>query len=287
VARTTTILLKSIRQTIEGRFKGNRGTVWLIFCLTLFLLGGQARAEDPMRIPAGSFSMGSPDGEPNERPVHTVQVDSFYLDRYLITNADYAHFLNLFGNQKEGGEKWLDNEGPVASFLCNIQKKNGVYIPKRGYENHPVVKVSWYGARAYARWLGKRLPTEAEWERAARGNLEGKKYVYGDTIGIDQANVGGFHATTPVGSYPPNGFGLYDMVANVWQWCSDWYDPEYYSRSPDRNPQGPQSGSEKVLRGGSWFHTDSWRVATRLSDVPLSHSFCFVTGFRCAKDADK
>jgi formylglycine-generating enzyme required for sulfatase activity len=283
----TAVLSKSIRQTREERGRGTWGAFWLSLWLTLFLFGGQAHAEDPVRIPAGSFSMGSPDGEPDERPVHAVHVDSFYLDRYLVTNADYARFLNLFGNQKEAGEKWLDNEGPVASFLCKVQKKNGLFIPKRGYENHPVVKVSWYGARAYARWLGKRLPTEAEWEKAARGNLEGKKYVYGDAISLAQANVGGFHATTPVGSYPPNGFGLYDMVASVWQWCSDWYDPEYYSRSPERNPHGPESGSEKVLRGGSWFHKDSWRVAVRTSDDPNSRSFCFVTGFRCAKDADK
>jgi formylglycine-generating enzyme required for sulfatase activity len=105
-------------------------------------------------------------------------------------------------------------------------------MPKPGYENHPVVKVSWYGARAYARWLGKRLPTEAEWEKAARGGLVGQKYVYGDTISPYQANVAGFQATTPVGSYPPNGFGLYDMVASVWQWGSDWYDSDYYAQSP-------------------------------------------------------
>ena len=282
-----TVLSKSICQTREGRFRGSWGTFWLSLWLTLVLFGGQAHAEDQVLIPGGAFQMGSLDGEPDERPVHPVHLDSFYLDRYPVTNADYARFLNLFGNQKESGEKWLDNEGPVASFLCKIQKKKDVYIPKRGHENHPVIKVSWYGARAYARWLGKRLPTEAEWERAARGNLEGKKYVYGDTISMDQANVGGFHATTPVGSYPPNGFGLYDMVASVWQWCGDWYDPEYYSRSPVKNPHGPESGSEKVLRGGSWFHKDSWRVAARTSDEPLSRSFCFVTGFRCAKDADK
>lgn len=184
------------------------------------------------------------------------------------------------------GERWLDNVGPLSSWLCKIQQKGGRFIPKPGYENHPVIKVSWYGAKAYAQWVGKRLPTEAEWEKAARGNLEGKTYFYGNTISPEQANVSGFHATTPVGSYPPNGFGLYDMAASVWQWCSDWYDEGYYARSPSRNPKGPESGSLKVLRGGSWFHKGSWRVAIRCADDPLSKYFCFVTGFRCVKDAD-
>jgi len=231
--------------------------------------------------------MGSVNGGTDERPVHTACVDAFCMDRYPVTNTDYARFLNLFGNRVEGGEKWLDNVGPFSSWLCKIQKKNGLFVPKPGYENHPVIKVSWYGARAYARWLGKRLPTEAEWEKAARGGLEGKKYVYGDTITPSQANVGGFHSAAPVGSYPPNGFGLHDMVASVWQWCNDWYVPDYYARSPLRNPKGPESGSLKVLRGGSWFHKDSWHVAVRCTDDPISKNFCFVTGFRCVKDMDK
>ncbi len=259
-------------------------------CLTLLFLAvlllNPAQANDMVLIPAGHFQMGSADGEEDERPAHTVYLDAFYMDRHLVTNADYARFLNVFGNRKEGGKKWLDNAGPLSSWLCKIQQKGGRFIPKRGYENHPVVKVSWYGARAYAQWAGKRLPTEAEWEKAARGTLEGQTYVYGDTIPAQAANVGGFRATTPVGFYSPNGFGLYDMVASVWQWCSDWYDKEYYARSPSENPKGPESGSLKVLRGGSWFHKENWRVANRNADDPLSIYFCFVTGFRCAKDAD-
>jgi formylglycine-generating enzyme required for sulfatase activity len=259
-------------------------------CSTLLILAillpAQAQANDMVLIPAGPFQMGSMDGETNERPVHTVHLDAFYIDRYLVTNADYARFLNVFGNRKEGGKKWLDNVGPLSSWLCKIREKGGRFIPKQGYENHPVIKVSWYGAKAYAQWVGKRLPTEAEWEKAARGNLAGQTYVYGNTITPEVANVGGFHATTPVGSYPPNGFGLYDLVASVWQWCSDWYDPEYYGRSPSGNPKGPETGLLKILRGGSWFHKGSWRVANRNADDPLSEYFCFVTGFRCAKDAD-
>lgn len=259
-----------------------------LFLFATFLLA-QAEARDGhdmVLIPAGPFQMGSADGEEDERPVHTVYLDAFYMDRYLVTNADYARFLNIFGNRKEGGKKWLDNAGPFSSWLCKIRKKKGQFIPKRGYESHPVVKVSWYGAKAYAQWQGKRLPTEAEWEKAARGNLEGQTYVYGNRLSPEVANISGFRTTTPVGSYPPNGFGLYDMVASVWQWCSDWYDGGYYPQSPLRNPQGPGTGSQKVLRGGSWFHPGSWRVANRNADDPLSESFCFVTGFRCAKDAN-
>ncbi len=262
-------------------------TIWVWIFFLSFMLPAQARSNDIVLIPGGHFQMGSIEGKPDERPAHTIHVDTFYIDRYPVTNAQYARFLNVFGNQEQGGKKWLDNEGPLSSWLCKIQKKNGRFEAKRGYENHPVIKVSWYGARAYALWMGKRLPTEAEWEKAARGGLENQRYVYGGSLDIHQANVGGFHSTTPVGCYPPNGFGVYDMVACVWQWCSDWYDPGYYTRSPYQNPRGPESGSERVLRGGSWFHKESWRVASRLADDPLSRNFCFVTGFRCAKDADK
>ncbi len=244
-------------------------------------------ASDMVLIPEGPFQMGSNEGEADERPVHTVYLASFYMDRYLVTNAEYAGFLNVSGNREEGGKKWLDHEGPLSSWLCKIQKKNGRFLAKPGYENHPVVKVSWYGARAYALWQGKRLLTEAEWEKAARGGLEGQRYVYGSTLDPRLANVGLSRATMPVGCYPSNGYGLFNMVASVWQWCSDWYDPEYYAHSPSRDPQGPESGSVKVLRGGSWLHKESWRVANRLADHPLSRDFCFVTGFRCAKDADK
>jgi formylglycine-generating enzyme required for sulfatase activity len=258
---------------------------YLCLILSALILALPAHAGDQVFIPKGPFQMGSDQGESDERPVHRVYLKAFYMDSHPVTNAEYAQFLNVFGNRVENGKKWLDHEGPLSSWLCKIQRKDGRFIPKPGNENHPVVKVTWYGARAYAQWVGKRLPTEAEWEKAARGGLEGQKYVYGRCLSVEFANVGGFQASTPVGAYPPNGFGIYDVVASVWQWCGDWYDPEYYSRSPRRNPQGPQAGSQKVLRGGSWFHKNSWRVAARLADDPLSRSFCFVTGFRCAKDA--
>jgi len=258
--------------------------------LVLFLAllpAGQTYAAEMALIPAGAFLMGSEGEETDERPVHPVHVDGFYIDRFLITNAAYARFLNACGNRVEGGKRWLDTDSLLSPWLCKIKEKDGIFLPRSGYENHPVVKVTWFGARAYARWKGKRLPTEAEWEKAARGGLEGKKYPQGNAITPEQANIAGLHASTPVGSYPPNSFKLYDMVASVWQWCSDWYSPEYYARSPAHNPKGPGEGSLKVLRGGSWFHRESWRCAARAADYPSSRNFCFVTGFRCVKDVQE
>ncbi len=246
----------------------------------------EAQAGNMVFVPPGPFLMGSQHGDHDERPIHEVYLDAFYIDRYLVTNAEYARFLNVNGNRLEGGKKWLDIHNPLFPRLCKIREEKGRFVPHRGFENHPVVRVTWFGALAYARWVGKRLPTEAEWEKAARGGLIGKAYPWGDAITEDHANIRGLRATTPAGSYPPNSLGIYDLVANVWQWCSDWYDPEYYSRSPYYSPKGKEQGSHKVLRGGSWFHQESWRVAMRGADSPDSHHFCFVTGFRCVRDAD-
>jgi formylglycine-generating enzyme required for sulfatase activity len=260
--------------------------LWLFVIIGGLFLPLWAHGNEMVLIPAGPFAMGAGDGEADEQPPHEVYVDAFYMDRYPVTNAEYAEFLNIFGNQKEGGKKWLDTDSLLSPLLCKIQEKNGQFVPKRRFENHPVVKVSWYGAMAYARWKGKRLPTEAEWEKAARGGLPGQMYVFGNKLASCQANIAGNFSSRPVGCYVSNGYGLYDMVAQVWQWCSDWYDPSYYQKSPAKNPQGPGNGMVKVLRGGSWFHKDNWRVAERAFDDPLSRNFCFVTGFRCAKDVE-
>ena len=183
-------------------------------------------------IPAGEFQMGRDDGGYSEIPAHTVYLDTFYIDQYEVTNAMYAGFLNEYGRttDEEGNELLsLDNE------FCLIEKAGNAYRPETGYEDHPIVMVSWYGAAAYAQFYGKRLPTEAEWEKAARGGLVDMLYpwaqmlypwkdeirmVYKEKANYD-GNIGG---TTPVGSYPPNNYGLYDMAGNVWEWCADWAD---------------------------------------------------------------
>jgi len=179
----------------------------------------------------------------------------------------------------------------------------------KGREKHPVVHVSWDDAMAYCKWAGKRLPTEAEWEFAARGGLDGARFVWGNEFNpggkwmantwqgkFPEANSGedGYKNTAPVGSYQPNGFGLFDMAGNVWEWCSDWYLPEYYARSPKENPQGPDTSFDpdepgimkRVTRGGSWMCADNYcrgyRPATRMKVAPDTEFQN--TGFRCVKD---
>ena len=218
-------------------------------------------------IPAGEFLMGSNDGDDDERPVHAVYLDAFYMDVCEVTNALYKKFMDATGHKAPA---YWDNK--------NLNQPN------------PVVGVTWFDAEAYAKWAGKRLPTEAEWEKAARGGLVGKEYPCGDNLTHDDANYGGtgrkdrWDGTAPVGSFTPNGYGLYDMVGNVWEWCADWYDKGYYARSPRSNPKGPDSGTYRVLRGGSWddIDDDYLRAAFRSYDGPLYAGNGY--GFRCAGD---
>ena len=235
---------------------------------------------DMVLIPGGEFLMGSNYGHADEKPAHEVYLDAYYIDKYEVTNEQFSQFLNDRGNQEEGGVAWLH----MADGHSLVEYRSGEYKPKLGYENHPVIEVSWYGARAYAEWVGKRLPTEAEWEKAARGGLVEKKYSWGDNIDDSRANYGeNVGQTTVVGRYPPNNYGLYDMGGNVCQWVSDWYEEDYYSRgTSSRNSQGPNHGSERVVRGGGWSHdADYIRSANRNSLSPQSTSNHL--GFRCAK----
>jgi formylglycine-generating enzyme required for sulfatase activity len=226
----------------------------------------------------------SGEGRPGERPVHTVYLNAFHLDIYEVTNIQYARFLNEYGRDTDdAGHKLLN----ISGKYCLIEKVGHTYKPKDGHENHPVVGVSWYGAAAYARFYGKRLPTEAEWEKAARGGLAGRNYPRENNISQDDANYAGigdkdeWSRTSPVGSFAPNGYGLYNMAGNVSDWCADWYDPDYYARSPKQNPQGPDSGNSRVIRGGGWHFSDPYylRVAYRSSRTP-SDTFSYI-GFRC------
>ena len=171
--------------------------------------------------------MGSnaPDAQDNEQPVHTVSIDAFFMDRYEVTNLEYKKFV--LTNPRWGKDR-IDKRFHNGSYLAHW---NGNDYPG-GKAHHPVVYVSWYAAVAYSKWAGKRLPTEAEWECAARGRLSGKAYPWGDVINSTKANYGNSVGdTTVVGKYSPNKYGLYDMVGNVWEWCLDEYNKDFYFSS--------------------------------------------------------
>ncbi len=246
----------------------------------------------PMRlVPAGEFLMGSDSSDiaravqenpgakaiwyQDEQPRHRVYVDGFYMDKYEVTTARYAQFLIAIAREKPvfWGQKSLNEHG-----------------------NRPVVGVNWHDAKAYCEWAAKRLPSEAEWEKAARGT-DGHIYPWGnDTPTTNLANYGKSWSTDfssgdplkPVGSYEAgkSPYGIHDMAGNVWEWVADWYDDGYYKNNPNRNPKGPSSGDSKVLRGGSWGnHPDNLRSADRGGVDPTSVHNAF--GFRCLQDIPK
>ena len=181
-------------------------------------------------IPAGTFVMGDhhKDGDKDELPIHTVYLDAYYIDAYEVTNAQYAKFLNEYGKDTDGVRNRLINIDDEWKS-CLIEKHGDTYKPKIRFENHPVVQVSWFGAAAYAQFYGKRLPTEAEWEKAAHGGFMDRRYPWGDTLSHNETNfkhTGGrdkWEMTAPVDSFKPNGYGLYDMAGNAGEWCADQY----------------------------------------------------------------
>jgi formylglycine-generating enzyme len=301
-------------------------------------------------IPGGQFTMGTDSalGWPEEKPPHAVRVDGFWMDATDVTNAQFAKFVAATGykttaeraptaeeilKQMPPGTPPPDPKSLVPGALVFVPTAGPVPLDDvsqwwkwvagadwrhpegpdsnlTGREDHPVVQVSWDDAVAYARWAGKRLPTEAEWEFASRGGLENKDYVWGDEAPDDahplanmwqgafpyrNTKADGYERTSPVKAFPPNGYGLYDMAGNVWQWCADWYDPDFYHRQTAQgvavNPTGPQRSSipnepfrtERVQRGGSFLCSDDYcwryRPSARQGSTPdtgMSH-----VGFRC------
>jgi formylglycine-generating enzyme required for sulfatase activity len=196
----------------------------------------------------------------DDQPAHRIYVDAFYLDTHEITNADYLRFVDATGAVKP----WYWPGGKIA----------------KGEERFPVNNVTWAEADAYCRWVGKRLPSEAEWERAARGGLDRKRYPWGDEGAKDRAHTGSATGPTAVGSFPPNAFGLYDIAGNVWEWTSDWYERDYYAVSPERNPTGPAKGSYRVIRGGGWTEGVQMNSFRNYADPELR---TLIVGFRCAR----
>lgn len=272
-------------------------------------------------IPSGEFRMGDQSGDRNdgdgETPVHSVRLDQFSIDATTVTNDAFARFVGeteyrteaeLFGfsavfhlalsapdedviGPAAGIPWWYGVEG------ADWRHPGGRESNLDGLGDHPVVHISWNDAAAYCEWSGRRLPTEAEWEYAARGGIGGAKYPWGDdevshggwraniwqgTFPVTNTCEDGYLTTAPVESFERNGYGLWQPIGNVWEWCSDWFDPSYYAESPAHSPQGPQSGTRRVLRGGSYLchisYCNRYRNSARSHNTP--DSSMGNTGFR-------
>ncbi len=329
--------------------------VQLLYFFTCLFFGVVSDAQEAGRrlntknmvwIAPGTFVMGSVIGEADSRPLHKVTLEGFWMDKYEVTNQEYAKFVAASDYvtvaERKPNPKDFPGVPPEALKAGSIvfvppgqavppgklRERNAFlqwwkYVPGSSWRhpegpgstlrnrlNHPVVHIAWEDAVAYAKWAGKRLPTEAEWEYAARGGLISMEYVWGEKqtpkgklmaniwqgqFPLENTKNDGFRLTAPVGSFPPNGYGLYDVAGNVWEWCSDWYTPDYYQNSPAKNPKGPKTSHDpnepgvwkRVQRGGSFLCLDlycgAFRPGHRMKTSPdtgLSHS-----GFRCAATA--
>lgn len=287
------------------------GALW--FCLITISALGEA-PEGMALIPGGAFLMGSEKGLGHETPIHEVKVDSFYLDIHEVTNAEFATFVEATSYLTDA-ERWKwsivfdpdsDSRERVAGAPWWVKADGADWRHPQGPDSSiegkgklPVVQVSWNDAAAYCHWAKKRLPTESEWEYAARAGVRQQEFSWGVSFapeGRAMANTwtgpfpsqntaaDGYATLAPVGTFPPNANGLYDMAGNVWEWCADWYSPFYYRLSPHENPRGPVKGSEKVLRGGSWLCSDQWCTGYRVAhrNKSAADSGLPNTGFRCA-----
>lgn len=285
----------------------------------------QAPREGLVLLAGGSFLMGSEDVDANpgegEGPVREVTLSPFWISRHTVTNAEFAEFVGDTG-YRTGAERFgwsyvfasflpahLRRGAPrpdAAPWWCGVEAATWSAPEGPGSDiadrmDHPVVHVDHDDALAYSAWAGLRLPTEAEWEYAARGGLEGRRFAWGDELtpgGRHRCNIwqgtfpvrntgeDGYLGTAPVASFEPNGFGLHDVAGNVWEWCADWWTTDHAGPGA-RDPQGPSSGSARVMRGGSYLchasYCNRYRVAARTSNDPSSCSGNI--GFRCARDA--
>jgi formylglycine-generating enzyme required for sulfatase activity len=250
---------------------------------------------DLARIPAGDFLMGAADADEDERPVHRVYVSEFSIGRFPVTQDEYARFVRATGYPAPSVRDLplIATGGRDVTFrelAAPYEWKNGQPSPSHG--GHPVVLVRHDDALEYCRWLADavgrrvRLPTEAEWEKAARGGVEGQRYPWGNEIDASRGNflvdksVKHQRGTRPTGTYPPNAYGLCDMIGNVWEWVTDWYGSEYYTDGAERDPRGPKTGNMRIIRGGSWVNDEVSMLRSAYRHKVPPDTYAYSMGFR-------
>ena len=261
------------------------GNILLLFgCMSA--INGESR-KNMIFIPEGPFTMGfeidnnNEWGDMDEEPVHRVTLSSYWMDKYEVTSSNFSIFLN---KNKNEAHRFIEITPSVT-----IELVNNIYQPRKGLENYPVNRVSWFGADAYCRWKGKRLPTEAEWEKAARGT-DKRIFPWGNEFPDNSRatyrrkfNEQGFQVMEPVDGmkHGVSPYGAHHMAGNVWEWVSDWFDATVYQDENRKDPQGPESGTSKVLRGGNWYYKAYYmRTTYRFNEKP--EIFKVWQGFRCA-----
>ncbi|MCF6183310.1 MAG: formylglycine-generating enzyme family protein [Bacteroidales bacterium] len=243
-------------------------------------------------VKGGYFNRGSNSGDADEKPVRKIKINNFLIGKYEVTNAEYCIFLNYLKPDVHLLRKYIDIKGHYKDLKCRIYEKDSVYYAEKGYENLPVIYVSWFGADAYSKFAGGRLPTEAEWEYAAKGGniffllKLFRNYLY---AGSNKPSTVSWYRDNSenkphrVGHKKANMANTFDMSGNAEEWCSDWYSSEYYKSSPNENPQGPEIGRMKVHRGGSWYNTpEMLRITNRRASKPVTQNS--LIGFRIVKD---
>jgi formylglycine-generating enzyme required for sulfatase activity len=251
-------------------------------------------------IPSGEFLMGSEDADDDERPAHLVHLDEFMIAVHPVTHAEYARFVRETGHRSPA-----IYELPIVVTAGGRDRESAFRATGQPYIwadadaprdrlDHPVTLVRWSDAAAYCTWLSAaagrtvRLPTEAEWEKAARGGLEAKRYSWGDRLDPNLANflvdpsTKTARGTTRCRTYPPNGYGLFDMTGNVWEWVQDWYGADYYATSPKEAPTGPRRGTLRVMRGGSWLVADVRMLSCSHRHKVPPDTYSYGIGFRIA-----
>ncbi|MBN2279965.1 MAG: SUMF1/EgtB/PvdO family nonheme iron enzyme [Candidatus Marinimicrobia bacterium] len=269
--------------------------IFFFFILSLGLAQSETHTKKENKlifVKGGYFEMGSKDeNAPQDiKPLHRVFLNDFYISSYEVSYQEFIDFLNNAGvgsnGIKEGKKLYILNETD-----CSVRYQNGMFYFQKSRdamtENYPVVNVTWFGAQAFCEWAGGRLPTEAEWEYAARGGQKSINYEYSGSNNLLEVAWYSFNSEnkiSPVGQKKANELGIFDMSGNVYEWCQDWYHDTYYRTSPEQNPSGPASGYQKVLRGGSWYNNAEYnRTTSRFRFNPNNGSIYY--GFRLVKDA--